>query len=211
MAISDFMQVKVHACVGGTAVRDDIRTLQSGVQVVVGTPGRVFDMINRRALRLGKFRFLSDRPEYTRSPRPAQPRLPMPPDASPPTPLASTPDHMRIFALDEADEMLSRGFKDQIYDVFKFLPENVQCCLFSATMPLDILEITTRFMRGTLCAVMERRRSFVPCAASRRSKLVTTTHLSYSTPAPPLASHRISRLSSQPLAHLDFPPPPHTS
>lgn len=56
MAISDFMQVKVHACVGGTAVRDDIRTLQSGVQVVVGTPGRVFDMINRRALRLGESR-----------------------------------------------------------------------------------------------------------------------------------------------------------
>mmetsp|Transcript_11840 Transcript_11840/g.27453 ORF Transcript_11840/g.27453 Transcript_11840/m.27453 type:complete len:422 (+) Transcript_11840:54-1319(+) len=117
VAISDFMQVKVHACVGGTAVRDDIRTLQSGVQVVVGTPGRVFDMINRRALRL---------------------------------------DHMRIFALDEADEMLSRGFKDQIYDVFKFLPENVQCCLFSATMPLDILEITTRFMRDPIRILVKR-------------------------------------------------------
>lgn len=72
------------------------------------------------------------------------------------TPLAPAPDHMRIFALDEADEMLSRGFKDQIYDVFKFLPENVQCCLFSATMPLDILEITTRFMRGMLWAMMDR-------------------------------------------------------
>jgi len=116
-AISDFMKVKVHACVGGTAVRDDIRTLQAGVQVVVGTPGRVFDMINRRALRL---------------------------------------DSMRIFALDEADEMLSRGFKDQIYDVFKFLPENVQCCLFSATMPLEILEITTRFMRDPIRILVKR-------------------------------------------------------
>jgi len=116
-AISDFMQVKVHACVGGTAVRDDIRILQEGVQIVVGTPGRVFDMINRRALRL---------------------------------------DAMRIFALDEADEMLSRGFKDQIYDVFKFLPENVQCCLFSATMPLDILEITTRFMRDPIRILVKR-------------------------------------------------------
>ena len=48
------------------------------------------------------------------------------------------------------------GFKDQIYDVFKFLPENVQCCLFSATMPLDILEITTRFMRDPIRILVKR-------------------------------------------------------
>jgi superfamily II DNA/RNA helicase len=46
------MNIKIHACVGGTAVREDIRTLQDGVHVVVGTPGRVYDMIQRRALRL---------------------------------------------------------------------------------------------------------------------------------------------------------------
>merc|ERR1711906_26048 len=45
------------------------------------------------------------------------------------------------------DEMLSRGFKEQIYDIFKFLPEQVQVFLFSATMPLDVLEVTQRFMR----------------------------------------------------------------
>ncbi|CAB9518054.1 Eukaryotic initiation factor 4A-I (Fragment) [Seminavis robusta] len=108
LALGDYMDIQVHACVGGTAVRDDIRTLQQGVHVVVGTPGRVSDMINRRALRL---------------------------------------DHIRQFFLDEADEMLSRGFKDQIYDIFKFLPESVQVCLFSATMPLEVLEVTERFMR----------------------------------------------------------------
>mmetsp|Transcript_5413 Transcript_5413/g.7985 ORF Transcript_5413/g.7985 Transcript_5413/m.7985 type:complete len:406 (-) Transcript_5413:80-1297(-) len=108
VALSDYMDCSVHACVGGTAVRDDIRTLQQGVHIVVGTPGRVYDMINRRALRL---------------------------------------DNIRQFFLDEADEMLSRGFKDQIYDIFKFLPETVQVCLFSATMPLDVLEVTQRFMR----------------------------------------------------------------
>merc|ERR1719354_718093 len=107
VALGDYMEVEVHACVGGTAVRDDIRKLQAGVHIVVGTPGRVFDMINRRALRL---------------------------------------DSIRQFFLDEADEMLSRGFKDQIYDIFKFLPETVQVCLFSATMPLDVLEVTQRFM-----------------------------------------------------------------
>lgn len=69
MSLGDFMNIRIHACVGGTAVREDIRTLQDGVHVVVGTPGRVYDMIQRRALRL---------------------------------------DHVRMFTLDEADEMLSR-------------------------------------------------------------------------------------------------------
>ena len=50
--------------------------------------------------------------------------------------------------LDEADEMLSIGFKDQIYKMFRHLPEDVQVCLFSATLPQDVLDITTRFMRN---------------------------------------------------------------
>lgn len=83
------MNAMCHACIGGTNVRDDIRKLENGVHVVVGTPGRVFDMINRRAL-------------ITKS--------------------------IKIFVLDEADEMLSRGFKEQIYDVFKTLPQEVQVC-----------------------------------------------------------------------------------
>jgi superfamily II DNA/RNA helicase len=48
--------------------------------------------------------------------------------------------------------MLSRGFKDQIYDVFQFLPEKVQVALFSATMPLDVLEVTNRCVH-VLCVV----------------------------------------------------------
>jgi translation initiation factor 4A len=117
IALGDYMDLQVHACVGGTAVRDDIRTLQGGVHVVVGTPGRVYDMINRRALRL---------------------------------------DSIKQFFLDEADEMLSRGFKDQIYDIFKFLPESVQVCLFSATMPLDVLEVTQRFMRDPVRILVKK-------------------------------------------------------
>jgi translation initiation factor 4A len=117
IALGDYLNLKVHACVGGTAVREDIRALQDGVHVVVGTPGRVYDMINRRALRL---------------------------------------DSVIMFVLDEADEMLSRGFKDQIYDVFKFLPEKVQVCLFSATMPLDVLEVTQRFMREPIRILVKR-------------------------------------------------------
>lgn len=50
-ALGDYLGVKVHACVGGTSVREDQRILQSGVHVVVGTPGRVFDMLRRQSLR----------------------------------------------------------------------------------------------------------------------------------------------------------------
>jgi translation initiation factor 4A len=117
LALGDFMHVDVHACVGGTAVRDDIAKLKDGVHVVVGTPGRVSDMIVRRALRL---------------------------------------DSCMLFCLDEADEMLSRGFKDQIYEVFRFLPEKVQVALFSATMPLDVLEVTRKFMREPARILVKR-------------------------------------------------------
>lgn len=55
--------------------------------------------------------------------------------------------NVKMFVLDEADEMLSRGFRDQMYDIFQLLPEDVQVCLFSATMPQDVLEVTKRFMR----------------------------------------------------------------
>lgn len=116
-ALGDFMHVKVHACVGGTAVREDIRTLQEGVHVVVGTPGRVYDMIQRRALKM---------------------------------------DSVMLFVLDEADEMLSRGFKEQIYNVFKFMPETVQCAIFSATMPLEVLEVTNKFMRDPIRILVKR-------------------------------------------------------
>ena len=54
---------------------------------------------------------------------------------------------IKMFVLDEADEMLSRGFKDQIYDVFRTLNPNIQVVLLSATMPPDVLEVTSRFMR----------------------------------------------------------------
>merc|ERR1712117_624314 len=98
-------------------VREDIKVLQTGVQIVVGTPGRVNDMINRNALKLEK---------------------------------------LRIFILDEADEMLSRGFKDQIYDVFQYLPSEVQVCLFSATMPVEILHMTSRFMRDPVRILVKK-------------------------------------------------------
>lgn len=117
IALGDYMNIECHACVGGTNVREDMAKLQEGVHVVVGTPGRVYDMINRRALRT---------------------------------------DTIKIFCLDEADEMLSRGFKDQIYEVFQLLPQDTQVVLLSATMPADVLEVTKKFMRDPVRILVKR-------------------------------------------------------
>lgn len=117
-AIGDYMKVKVHACVGGTAVRDDIQTLREGVHVVVGTPGRVYDMIQRSALRLNK---------------------------------------LKLFVLDEADQMLDRGFKEQIYEIFSCgLPKSTQVALFSATMPEEALVLTSKFMQSPVTILIKK-------------------------------------------------------
>lgn len=110
LALGDYMDAQCHACIGGTNVREDLRKLSQGVHVVVGTPGRVFDMINRRALSkstipsssLCAFVHWKSFHKYSET------------------------NCIKVFVLDEADEMLSRGFKDQIYDVFKNLPAEVQ-------------------------------------------------------------------------------------
>lgn len=117
VALGDFMNIDCHACIGGVSVREDMKKFETGVHVVVGTPGRVYDMINRRAFRT---------------------------------------DQMKIFVLDEADEMLSRGFKEQIYDVFQLLPPSTQVVLLSATMPQDVLEVTTKFMREPIRILVKK-------------------------------------------------------
>lgn len=62
---------------------------------------------------------------------------------------------INICVLDEADEMLSIGFKDQIYNIFQQLPSNVQIALFSATMPPAILQLTGKFMRDPIKITMQ--------------------------------------------------------
>lgn len=57
------------------------------------------------------------------------------------------PEDISLLILDEADEMLSSGFKDQIYNIFQFLNNNIQVGLFSATFPSELYNLTTKFMR----------------------------------------------------------------
>ena len=117
MALAFHMDIKVHACIGGTSFVEDAEALRDGAQIVVGTPGRVFDMIERRRFRT---------------------------------------DHIKMFILDEADEMLSSGFKEQIYKIFTLLPPTTQVVLLSATMPQDVLEVTTKFMRNPIRILVKK-------------------------------------------------------
>ncbi|XP_012495415.1 PREDICTED: eukaryotic initiation factor 4A-II [Propithecus coquereli] len=112
------MGATCHACIGGTNVRNEMQKLQAEApHIVVGTPGRVFDMLNRRYL---------------------------------------SPKWIKMFVLDEADEMLSRGFKDQIYEIFQKLNTSIQVVLLSATMPTDVLEVTKKFMRDPIRILVKK-------------------------------------------------------
>jgi len=95
-----------------------LKALDTGAaQVVSGTPGRVFDLVQRRAL-------------STRS--------------------------LKALILDEADEMLNRGFKEQIYDIYRYLPPQTQVVLVSATLPVDVLDMTEKFMEDPVRILVKR-------------------------------------------------------
>lgn len=117
IALGDYLNVDCHACVGGTAVREDIARLNEGPHIVVGTPGRVFDMINRGALKT---------------------------------------EAVMMFCLDEADEMLSTGFKESIYEIFQLLPGETQVVLLSATMAPEVLDVTKKFMRDPIRILVKK-------------------------------------------------------
>ncbi len=65
-------------------------------------------------------------------------------------------DDLLTSVLDETDDLFSRGFKDQIYDIFKALPPNVQVCLLPATMPPEILDMTTKFTRDAVRILVKK-------------------------------------------------------
>ncbi|BFU18724.1 DEAD/DEAH box helicase, putative [Entamoeba histolytica HM-1:IMSS-B] len=115
--LSQYLDIKTFACIGGTSVRETIEALRNGVQVVVGTPGRVLDMLDRQAI---------------------------------------DPNTVKYLILDEADEMLSQGFKDQMYTILKSLPSTVQVGMFSATMPADALDISKKFMENPVKILVKK-------------------------------------------------------
>ena len=106
--LGEYLKIKVSLLIGGTKVGADIDKLKEGPQVLVGSPGRVLDLIKRKKISLG---------------------------------------YLQTFVLDEADEMLSKGFLDTIKEIISLIPNTAKILLFSATMPKGIVEMTTMFMK----------------------------------------------------------------
>jgi translation initiation factor 4A len=108
--LSHYMKIESLLLVGGTSVEKNKKDIkEKKPQIIVGTPGRVHDMMRRRYLRV---------------------------------------DKITMIILDEADEMLGRGFKDQMYKIFTFMPNEVQIGLFSATLSNEVLELADSFMKS---------------------------------------------------------------
>lgn len=103
--------IKIEAIYGGDSIDRQIRSLKKGVHIVVGTPGRVMDHMERKTLKF---------------------------------------DEVRMMVLDEADEMLDMGFREDIESILADMPEDRQTILFSATMSKPIMSITKRFLNDPI-------------------------------------------------------------
>ena len=63
---------------------------------------------------------------------------------------------IKMLVLDEADEMLSEGFKEKVYEIYRYLPPKLQCIVVSATLPQEILEMTNKFMTDPIKILVKR-------------------------------------------------------
>jgi len=108
---------------GGQHIDRQINSLKKGVEIVIGTPGRVMDHMRRRTLKL---------------------------------------NNMSIIVLDEADEMLNMGFREDIETILKDCPEVCQKLLFSATMPPEIMKITREYQVDPKIVKMTEKELTVP-------------------------------------------------
>lgn len=115
--------IKVLPIYGGQDIVKQIRSLKSGTQIVIGTPGRVMDHMRRKTMKL---------------------------------------DFVHTVVLDEADEILNMGFREDIEFVLSGVPEERQTVLFSATMPKPIMEITKKFQNNAKVIKVTKKELTVP-------------------------------------------------
>ena len=115
--------IKVLPIYGAQDIVKQIRSLKSGTQIVIGTPGRVMDHMRRKTMKL---------------------------------------DFVHTVVLDEADEMLNMGFREDIEFVLSGVPEERQTVLFSATMPKPIMEITKKFQNNAKVIKVTKKELTVP-------------------------------------------------
>lgn len=100
--------IKVLPVYGGQEIVKQIKSLKNGVQIIVGTPGRVMDHMRRKTVKF---------------------------------------DEVKMVVLDEADEMLDMGFREDMETILAGTPDDRQTVMFSATMPKPILDIAGRFQK----------------------------------------------------------------
>jgi len=110
-ALGKFSEPRVLAVYGGTSYGPQLNELRNGVQVVVGTPGRLLDLLKRNKLQL---------------------------------------EEVQTVVLDEADEMLSMGFIDDVESILAATPANRQTTLFSATLPSRVRQLAEKYLRNPL-------------------------------------------------------------
>ena len=115
--------IKVLPIYGGQDIVRQIKNLKGGVQIIVGTPGRVMDHMRRHTIKM---------------------------------------EHVHTVVLDEADEMLNMGFREDIETILKEVPEERQTALFSATMPKPILEITKKYQKDAVFLKMTPKEVTIP-------------------------------------------------
>jgi len=115
--------IRILPIYGGQPIGRQIKALKAGVQIIIGTPGRVMDHLNRRTLRVGG---------------------------------------VKMIILDEADEMLDMGFRDDIETIVRKIPEQRQTILFSATMPKAILKLTKRYQNNPQLIKLVHKEMTVP-------------------------------------------------
>ena len=117
-AMGNLLKIKTQLLVGGTSTDEDREKLEAcPPHIIVGSPGRVHDMIRRKHLKT---------------------------------------NDITLLILDEADELLSHGFKEQIYKIFQFMPNEIQIGLFSATMPSELNMLTSKFLRNPLKILIKK-------------------------------------------------------
>lgn len=115
--------IKILPVYGGQEISKQIRSLKSGVQVIIGTPGRVMDHMRRKTVKF---------------------------------------DTIKMIVLDEADEMLNMGFREDIETILREIPEERQTILFSATMPGPILEIARTYQKNAVTIRVVKKELTVP-------------------------------------------------
>ena len=115
--------IKVLPIYGGQEIVKQIRSLKSGTQLIIGTPGRVMDHMRRKTVKM---------------------------------------ENIHTVVLDEADEMLNMGFREDIETILEGVPEERQTVLFSATMPKPILDITKRFQKNAELIKVTKKELTVP-------------------------------------------------